>query len=225
MARRRRYHSNISKLSVEQARAQAENPNLVRNLFQNLKLLDIKKSVIETNQKRLPFLYVGLFPILAIALFVSLWLAVLLGGAYAGTIWGPWGALERISAARKDVKDLLNKISRELPAIEPQNRFAIFGARKIGKGKFELSEKALPVDGPALATLNEDGHFTGLGPYRRLGLVPLGPENEILTDLSKMKDQYWLGDARQAGLPDEVILAALDGLKLVDARQLETVSS
>lgn len=219
MARRRRYHSNTSKLSVEQARAEAEKPDLVRNLFQNLKLLDIKKSVIEANQKRLPFLYMGLFPILAIALFVSLWLAVLLGGAYVGTIWGPWGALERISAARKDVKDLTDRISRELPAMDPAHRFAIFGVRSIGRGRLDLSGAALPVDGPALATLNEDGHFAGLGPYRKIGVVPLGPENEILPDLSAMKDQYWLGDARQAGLTDAVILAALNELNLVDARQ------
>ncbi|WP_291075619.1 hypothetical protein [Hyphomonas sp.] len=219
MARRRRYHSNTSKLSVEQARAEAEKPDLVRNLFQNLKLLDIKKSVIEANQKRLPFLYMGLFPILAIALFVSLWLAVLLGGAYVGTIWGPWGALERISAARKDVKDLTDRISRDLPSMDSKHCFAVFGVQKSGKVELKLSDVALPVDGPALSTLDTDGHFGGLGPYRKLGVVPLGPDNKIVPDLEAMKDQYWLGDARRAGIPDAAITTALNSLRVYDARQ------
>ena len=214
MAGRRRFRSAISEKSRAVAAAEAARPDYYKQLLQDLKLLDIKRSVIQSNRRNLPWLFVGVVPILAILALAPLILAVFIVGTYLGTIFGPFGVLERLSKARADAANITSRISHTLPELGDTRKVALAGISRVGKRGVEFCSPAVRLDGALLSRLTTDGEFISLGKYRKLAVIPLDESGVMAPDLAEMKDQYWLGDARAAGLADTAILSTLGLLEL-----------
>jgi hypothetical protein len=208
MAGRRRFRSAINEKSRAVAAAEAARPDYFKQLLQDLKLLDIKRSVIQSNRRNLPWLFVGIVPILGMLALVPLLIAIFILGTYLGTIFGPFGVLERLSKARADTANITNRISHTLPELGDTRKVALAGVRRVGKRGIEFCSPAVRLDGALLSRLTTDGEFIPLGKYRKLAVIPLDEGGLLAPDFAEMKDQYWLGDARSAGLADTAIQSA-----------------
>ena len=217
--RRTRYRQPAAETvgSTELSAEQQAN-KLLESISQDLKLIDIKRGVIRTNTRRLPFLYAGLgilgLPLAGSILAVSPIFIFLFGSlfsAVAGNTFGPIGALERRKNAIKEIERLRAAVGAavfELPdAVSPK----VFGFLKATKTDLLLTGQSLDLRTMNMQEIDDKGTLP-FAPYKSLGMVFRGADGSVELAHPAIKNQYWLIEARLKGLSDDIVLSALERL-------------
>lgn len=189
---------------------------LLERLSQNLKLIDIKRSVIRTNTRRLPFLYValGIFgfmlggAILAISVVFIFVFGALFSGVVANT-FGPVGAIERRKDAARQIERLRTEVGEDVYALPDGVAPKVFGFVSATKSDVSLTAGALDLKTMRLDDINGKGEFP-FWPYKSIGMVFRDSDGGINLKHPAIKNQYWLIEARLKGTPDAAVREALE---------------
>ena len=188
----------------------------LERISQNLKLIDIKRGVIRTNTRRLPFLYIGLgifgFLLLGAILAISAIMIFIFGAlfsAVAGNTFGPIGAIERRKEAAKEIERLRAAVGADLHDLQDGAGPQVFGFIRATKTALELTDRCIDLKTMNMQDIDNKGTLP-FAPYKSLGMFFRTPDGTIDLAHPAIKNQYWLIEARLRGLSDEAILAAFD---------------
>ena len=184
-------------------------------MSQDIKLIDIKRRVIKTNTFRLPFLYVGLGvfgffllgAIFALSIIMCFIFGTIFSAIFANT-FGPIGALERRKSAGKEIENLIAQVGEALSSLPDNVQPKLFGFCYATKKDLKLTDACIDMKTMQMSLFDAKGALP-LGPYKSLGMVFRAPDGEIDLKHSAMKTQYWLTEARLAGIKDDQIVDAL----------------
>lgn len=184
----------------------------LEQISQNLKLIDIKRGVIRTNTKRLPFLYIGLgifgFLLLGAIMAISVIMIFIFGAlfsAVAGNTFGPIGAIERRKEAMKEIERLRAAVGADLHELPDGADPQVFGFLRATKTSLDLTDRCLDLKTMNMQDIDTKGTLP-FAPYKSLGMFCRAPDGGIDLKDPAIKNQYWLIEARLKGLSDETIL-------------------
>lgn len=215
MARRSRsYREQGAEVALPE---KSSSQRLIEDLSHDLKLLDIKRTIIRQTSGRIPFLYVGLgifglmlvlsivgISILGIFLFGSLF-----SGVFAST-YGPVGAVSERKKAYEAIAQLKKAIGEKVFKLPAEINPKVFGFRSAGKSGVILTDDAIDLKSMNLDLIDAKGAFP-FTPYKLLSMVFAGSDGLVDIDHPAIKTQYWLGEARLKGVNKDQLTAAVSG--------------
>ncbi len=214
--RRTRYRQPAAAAASAELSAEQQTNKLLERISHNLKLIDIKRGVIRTNTKRLPFLYIGLgvfgVPLAGAVMAISPIFIFLFGAlfsAVAGSTFGPVGALQRRKDSFKEIERLRAAVGADVFELSDDVSPKVFGFLKATKTSLVLTDQCMDLRTMNMQDIDDRG-ILPFAPYKSLGMVFRTPDGGIDLAHPAIKNQYWLIEVRLKGLSDEVIQSALD---------------
>jgi len=184
-------------------------------IAQDLKVIDIKRQVIKSGKKNLPFAYIGL-AIASLFLLVTILAISIIGMVIAGSLFsgalaqvtGPMGIPARRKSSIDEIDKAVDRIIHALPKLPDGETVSVFGVRKVSKAGVNLSQPPTRLTRDVLDQINDDGVFA-FEAYKFLGVAKQLPSGAVDLSFRDLRAHRWYMEALNAGLKDEAILAAL----------------